>query len=92
MNDRTAPATNRVDAQHEILAEDRRSVPGTLPVTIEVPQRTIWNAAILQSQFPTACAAAFAAALAQKYNCPLLTGDAEFRGVDHLQIEWIGVK
>ena len=33
---------------------------------------------------------AFAAALAQKYRCPLVTGDAEFRRVDQLEIDWIG--
>ena len=44
----------------------------------------------LQSQFPIAYADAFAAALAQKYNCPLVTGDPEFRRVDQLEIDWIG--
>jgi predicted nucleic acid-binding protein len=31
-----------------------------------------------------------AAALAQKYNCPLVTGDPEFRRVDQLELDWIG--
>ena len=78
---------------NEILAENWRNASRTLPVTIEVPTGDeIWNAAILKSQFPLAYADAFAAALAQKYNCPLLTGDSEFRRVDQLQIDWIGVK
>jgi predicted nucleic acid-binding protein len=31
-----------------------------------------------------------AAALARKYNCPLVTGDPEFRSVDRLELDWIG--
>jgi predicted nucleic acid-binding protein len=30
------------------------------------------------------------AALAQKYNCPLVTGDAELRPVGQLELDWIG--
>lgn len=73
------------------LAENWRESSRTLPVTIEVPASDdIWSAAILRSQFPIAYADAFAAALAQKYNCPLVTGDPEFRRVDRLEIDWIG--
>ena len=72
------------------LAETWREVAGTLPVTIEVPALDdIWNAAILKSMFPIAYADAFAAALARKYRCPLVTGDPEFRTVDELEIDWI---
>ena len=79
--------------QNEILAENWRNASRTLPVTIEVPTGDeIWDAAMLKSEFPLAHADAFAAALAQKYNCPLVTGDREFRRVDQLQIDWIGVK
>ena len=78
---------------NEILAENWRNASPTLPVTIEVPTGDeIWDAAILKSRFPLAYADAFAAALAQKYNCPLVTGEAEFCRVDQLQIDWIGVK
>jgi len=73
------------------LAESWREASGTLPVTIEVPTSDdIWNAATLKSRFPIAYADAFAGALAQKYNCPLVTGDPEFRRVDQLDIDWIG--
>lgn len=76
---------------NEIPAETWRNASHTLPVTIEVPSGDdLWNAAILKSQSAIAFADAFAAALARKYNCPLLTGDAEFRRVDQLQIDWIG--
>ena len=31
-----------------------------------------------------------AAALAQKYRCPLVTGDPELRSVTDLELDWIG--
>lgn len=72
------------------LAESWRESSGTLPATIEVPTANdIWSAASLKGKFPIAYADAFAAALAQKYNCPLVTGDAEFRQVDQLKLDWI---
>lgn len=75
----------------EELAESWRDSSRTLPVTIEVPTSDdIWNAAMLKSRFPIAYADAFAAALALKYNCPLVTGDPEFRRVDDLEVDWIG--
>ena len=75
----------------EQLAESWRESSRTLPVTIEVPTSDdIWNAAILKGRFPIAYADAFAAALALKYNCPLVTGDPEFRRLDELEVDWIG--
>jgi ribonuclease VapC len=75
----------------EELAEAWRESSRTLPVTIEVPTSDdIWNAAVLKSRLPIAYADAFAAALALKHNCPLVTGDPEFRRVDGLEVDWIG--
>jgi predicted nucleic acid-binding protein len=75
----------------ERLAESWRESSRTLPVTIEVPTSDdIWNAAMLKSRFPIAYADAFAAALALKHDCPLVTGDPEFRRVDELEVDWIG--
>src|SRR5208283_6034490 len=75
----------------ETLAESWRQSSGTLPITIEVPTADdIWDAALLKGQFPIAYADAFAAALAQKYRCPLLTGDPDFRSVPDLELDWIG--
>ncbi len=75
----------------EALAESWRESSGALPATIEVPTaEDIWEAASLKARFPIAYADAFAAALAQKYNCPLLTGDLEFRRLDKLELDWIG--
>ncbi len=73
------------------LAGSWRELSRTLPVSLEVPNfDDIWNAAELKSRFPIASADAFAAALARKYHCPLVTGDPEFRRVEGLEIDWIG--
>ena len=75
----------------ETLAESWRQSSGTLPITIAVPTADeIWDAALLKGQYPIAYADAFAAALAQKYRCPLLTGDPDFRSVPDLELDWIG--
>ncbi len=63
----------------------------TLPATIEVPTADeIWDAALLKGQYPIAYADAFAAALAQKYRCPLVTGDPDFRVIPDLDLDWVG--
>jgi predicted nucleic acid-binding protein len=75
----------------EDLAASWRESSRTLPATIEVPTaEDIWNAAELKSRFPIAYADALAAALAQKYHCPLVTGDPELRSVERLELDWIG--
>jgi uncharacterized protein len=78
--------------QHsEELAESWRELSRTLPATVEVPTGDdIWDAALLRARYPIAYADAFAAALAQKYRCPLVTGDPEFRSIVGLELEWIG--
>lgn len=74
----------------ERLAESWRESSRTLPVTIEVPTMdNIWDAALLKGQYPIAYADAFAAALALKYRCPLVTGDPEFRSIADLELDWI---
>jgi ribonuclease VapC len=76
--------------QSEDLAESWRESSRTLPVAIEVPTADdIWRAASLKGRYPISYADAFAAALAQKHNCPLVTGDPEFRRVGHLELDWI---
>jgi predicted nucleic acid-binding protein len=74
------------------LAESWRESSRTLPVTMEVPTADdIWSAASLKGRFAIAYADAFAAALAQKYNCPLVTGDPELRQADQLELDWIAL-
>ena len=75
----------------EEVAELWRILARTLPVSIEVPTADeIWDAALLKGQYPIAYADAFAAALAQKYRCPLVTGDPEFQSIAELELDWIG--
>lgn len=75
----------------EKLAESWRESSRTLPATIEVPTANeIWEAALLKGLHPIAYADAFAAALARKYRCPLVTGDPELRSIPNLELEWIG--
>ncbi|MGA2184016.1 MAG: type II toxin-antitoxin system VapC family toxin [Bryobacteraceae bacterium] len=77
--------------QSEDLAESWRESSRTLPARIEVPTADdIWSAASLKGRFPIPYADGFAAALALKHNCPLVTGDVEFRCVDGLGLDWIG--
>jgi predicted nucleic acid-binding protein len=76
---------------NDALAESWRESSRTLPATLEVPtQDEIWSAASLKSRFPISYADAFAAALAQKYNCPLVTGDPELKLVKQLDLDWLG--
>ena len=75
----------------ESLAESWRESSRTLPVRIEVPTADeIWDAAVLKGRYPIAYADAFAVALAQKYRCPLVTGDPELQVVSDLDLDWIG--
>lgn len=75
----------------EALAESWRDLSRTLPATVEVPTLDeIWEAASLKARHPIAYADAFAAALAFKYRCPLVTGDVEFRSIQKLQLDWLG--
>lgn len=72
------------------LAESWRELSGTMPVKIETPSLDeIWDAAVLKGSYPIAYADAFAVALAQKYNCPLVTGDPELRSIPGLELDWI---
>ena len=75
----------------EHLAESWRALSATVPATIEVPTAAeIWDAALLKGKYPVAYADAFAAALAQKYRCPLVTGDPEFQSIPELELDWVG--
>ena len=80
----------RKQHQHN-AAEDWRRASGTLPVSIDVPRaENIWTAAEIKGAFPVSYADAFAAELARRNGCPLLTGDPEFRAVADLKLEWAG--
>jgi ribonuclease VapC len=75
----------------EEVANRWRILAGTLPITTEVPTADdIWESALIKARYPIAYADAFAAALAQKHRCPLVTGDAEFRTIPGLELDWVG--
>jgi predicted nucleic acid-binding protein len=72
------------------LAAAWREASLAMPASVEVPALDdIWQAATLKALYPISYADAFAAALAQKHNCPLLTGDPEFRRVENLALDWL---
>jgi predicted nucleic acid-binding protein len=72
------------------LAELWRKRSQTLPFTIETPTtEEIWAAALLKANYAISYADAFAATLAQKHGCRLLTGDPEFRAVAGLELDWL---
>lgn len=74
----------------ERVAEFWRKLSATVPARVEVPTADeIWEAALLKGQYPIAYADAFAAALAQKYRCPLVTGDREFQSIPNLELDWL---
>ncbi len=74
----------------EEAAEKWRHLCPVLPLSIEVPTGDeIWQAALIKGCYPLSYADAFAAALARKYDCPVITGDSEFRSVEKLEIDWI---
>jgi hypothetical protein len=50
----------------------------------------IWTANELKGRFPIGFAGAFAAALAERYPCPLVTADPQFASVESLELDWIG--
>jgi predicted nucleic acid-binding protein len=92
MNNRQ-PACERVDT---LLSEAEAVRTRLLMSAINVGEvyyflRKQYSVALAElGRFPISYADAFAAALAQKYNCPLVTGDPEFRRVDQLELDWIG--
>jgi predicted nucleic acid-binding protein len=64
----------------------------SLPIRLVKPDETaIIAAAKLKSKHKISYTDAFAAALAQKENAALITGDPELKGMNELlEIEWIG--
>jgi len=72
-------------------AQNLIAVVDQLPITIvDADRKLTFAAAHLKAHYPIAYADAFALALAQQQQAILLTGDPEFRQVEHLvTIEWL---
>ncbi len=62
-----------------------------LPIKIyPCPNELVLEAAVFKSQYPIAQADAFALATAVRENARIVTGDPEFKSVNHLvNIEWL---
>ena len=57
---------------------------------LPVPDTLVYQAAEIKAEYPISYADCFAIACAQEHNATIVTGDPEFKNVDHLvKIEWI---
>ena len=70
----------------EVLAHIYRLNFTILPV----PNELIFQAAEFKAEYPIAFADCFALACAVQHNAPIVTGDPEFKKVEHLtKIHWV---
>jgi len=78
------------DVADRFLADLRA---GTLPIRlVDARDRRVWQAARLKAKYPIAYADAFAGALAQELDLPVLTGDRDFRVLEQAgecRVEWL---
>ena len=57
---------------------------------LPVPDSLIYQAAEIKAEYPISYADCFVIACAQEHNATIVTGDPEFKNVEHLvNIEWI---
>lgn len=57
---------------------------------LPVPDTLVYQAAEIKAEYPISYADCFAIVCAQEHNATIVTGDPEFKNVDHLvKIEWI---
>lgn len=75
-----------LSAAHQFLGKAKIAPIELVPATY---QRVI-EAAHIKASYPMSYADAFAAALAQEFDAAMLTGDPEFRAVEHLiELHWL---
>jgi predicted nucleic acid-binding protein len=80
--------------QGQSLADLAYSRIKALPITTidRIDEELLLTAAGLKAKYPISYADSFAAALAMIKNCPLLTGDSEFKSLEKheiINIEWL---
>ena len=80
--------------QGRSLADLAYSRIKALPITTidRIDEELLLTAAGLKAKYPISYADSFAAALAMIKNCPLLTGDSEFKPLEKqeiISIEWL---
>ncbi len=57
---------------------------------LPVPEVLVYQAAEIKAEYPISYADCFVIACAQEHNATIVTGDPEFKNVEHLvSIEWI---
>ncbi len=82
-------------AKRKSMADAKRwgdEMMHALPIQIHSPNlNDVLRAADLKATYPISYADAFAASLALRHNCGLMTGDPEFRSIPKLQLDWIGM-
>jgi len=80
---------SRSDGQK--IAEEILQLIDQLPITLVPIDRDLtYSAASFKSRYALSYADCFAAALAQRENCPVLTGDKEFQKLHkEIQIKWL---
>lgn len=80
--------------QGRTLADVAYSRIKALPIKLidRIDEKLLLAAASLKARYPISYADSFAAALAMINNCPILTGDPEFRPLEKqgiISIEWL---
>lgn len=73
-------------AAHKFLGKAKVAPIELVPVTY----KRVIESAHIKASYPMSYADAFAAALAQEFDAIILTGDPEFRAVEHLiELHWL---
>jgi PIN domain nuclease of toxin-antitoxin system len=88
--ERTSDAAAADEVWANLRAESR---PGGVPIRwIDVDDRLVRRAATIKARGGLSYADAFAAGAASVLDCPVLTGDAEFRVAEELgvTVRWLG--
>lgn len=79
-----------ISLRTQAKAEQALRVVDTLPIRVESADAYIRQVADLKAKFPISLGDCFAAALAMEMDCPVLTGDPEFRKLEGtVKVEWL---
>lgn len=86
---------NLAEVQYKIIRRDsdptdRLAWLQALPLRVAPADPYIPEVVQLKARYPVSLADCFAVALAQELDCPVVTGDPEFRKLDKIiKIEWL---
>jgi len=88
-------AINLVEVRYHIIrrgknTKDNEAAIKVLPVSVASADAYLEQVAELEARYPISLADCFCAALAMDLDCPVVTGDPEFRKLESiLQVEWL---